>query len=145
MTHDLITDAETVLAQVAKARKHRKHRIIGFDAYYRLLLEDGFLPSNTGIFPNRALTRELLADMVQRIPDLRFTTCKKVGLYFAQEHFQDLGITLWHTAIGNGWQFPRLAVLRQDWQQRQGGWQWPNDLTDWIWPLKKISGLLNGD
>jgi hypothetical protein len=145
MNHDLITDAETVLAQVAKARKPKKHRILGFDAYYQLLLEDVFLPGNTRIFPNRALTRELLADMIERIPDLRFTTRKKVGLYFGQEHFQDLGISLWHTAIGNGWQFPRLVVLRQDWQQRQGGWQWTNDLTDWIWPLEKPRELLSGD
>jgi hypothetical protein len=137
MIHDLITDAETVLAQVAKARKHKKHRIIGFDIYYRLLLEDGFLPGNTALFPNRALTRELHLDMQTRIPDLRFTAQNKVGVYFGQEHFQELGITLWRHETGNGWAFPRLVNLRRDWERRYDGWEWPNELADWIWnPLK---------
>jgi hypothetical protein len=129
---NLIADAKLVLAQVAIAQERKKQRLIGFDAYYVLLLEDGFLPGNTAIFPNRALTRELLIDMRERVPDLRFTARERVGRYFGQEHFQELGIALWRHMTGNGWQFPRLAVLRRDWELHQGGWNWPNRLPDWV-------------
>jgi hypothetical protein len=30
-----------------------------------------------------------------------------------------------------GWEFPRLVDLRGEWVQRQGGWEWPNDLSEW--------------
>ena len=128
----LIADAKLVLAQVAIAQERKKQRLIGFDAYYVLLLEDGFLPGNTATFPNRALTRELHVDMRERVPDLRFTAQERVGRYFGQEHFQELGIALWRHMTGNGWQFPRLGVLRRDWELHQGGWNWPNQLPDWV-------------
>jgi hypothetical protein len=127
-----ISDAELILARARAVHDRKKPRIIGFDVYYVLLLADGFLPG-TAIFPNRSLTRELHADMVERVPDLRFTTPKKLGRYFGQEHYRELGITLWRHETGNGWAFPRLVTLRRAWQLRMGSWNWPNGLTDWTW------------
>src|SRR6516225_791001 len=104
----LIADAELVLAQVAKAQEHKKQRVNGFDTYYVMLLEDGFLPGNTATFPNRALTRALHVDMRERVPDLRFTAHETLGRYFGQ--LQERGIAQWRHMTGNGWQFPRLTV-----------------------------------
>ena len=127
----IVTDAKLVLAQVAIAQERKKPRVIGFDVYYMMLLERAYLPGNTSKFPNRALSRELLRDMIEQVPDLRFSALERVGHYFGQAHFEDLGIAPWRHMTGNGWQFPRLVVLRQDWELRQGGWNWPNQLPDW--------------
>ena len=129
----IITDAELALAQVERAQNHERQRVTGFDAYYLQLITNGFLPGITGIFPNRALTRELHADMAEKIPDLRFTTLRSVGIYFAQKRFRDLGTVRWRTAWGYGWAFPRLITLRQAWELQIGGWNWPNELQDWVW------------
>jgi hypothetical protein len=133
-----ITEAELVLAQVTIARERAKPRVIGFDLYYQLLLERAHLPGNTSKFPNRVLTRELLADMIEQVADLRFSALERVGHYFGQAHFQELGVAPWRHMTGNGWQFPRLSVLRQAWELQHGGWQWPNALTDWIWNPKLL-------
>ena len=128
----LIADAELVLAQVAIAQQRKKQRVIGFDAYYVLLLERAYLPGDTSKFPNRVLSRELLRDMIEQVPNLRFSALERVGHYFGQAHFEGLGIAQWRHMTGNGWQFPRLVVLRRDWELRQGGWNWPNQLPDWV-------------
>jgi hypothetical protein len=127
----IIEDAKLILAQAEKQEPKKQH-IVGFDIYYVLLLENGFLPSSVATFPNRVLTRALHADMLERVPDLRFTACRSVGVYFGQKRFRDLGIAPWRHMTGNGWAFPRLSVLRQDWERRQNGWQWPNQLQDWV-------------
>jgi hypothetical protein len=133
----IITDAELALAQVERAQNHERQRVTGFDAYYLQLITNGFLPGSTGIFPNRALTRELHADMAEKIPDLRFTTLRSVGIYLGQKHFRQLGTVPWRHEVGNGWAFGRLITLRQAWELQQGGWNWPNSLTDWTWnPVK---------
>ena len=101
----------------------------GFDAFYQLLLEDGFLPGETAPFPNKVLTRELYRDMQDRVPELRFVAQNQVGTYFGQAHFKQLGRKPWRTCEGNGWEFPPLVDLRREWEQRQGAWEWPNDLS----------------
>ena len=77
------------------------------------------------------LTRELYKDMQARVPDLRYEAQNQIGTYFASERFEKLGVKQWRTASGNGWEFPRLADLREDWERRQGGWKWPNKQVDW--------------
>jgi hypothetical protein len=131
----LIADAKLVLAQ-ASAQKRIKPQVIGFDLYYVALLERAYLPGRTSKFPNRVLTRELLTDMIEQIPSLRFSAVERIGHYFGQAHFQELGIAPWRHMTGNGWQFPRLTVLRQAWELQMGGWQWPNELQDWVWNSK---------
>src|SRR6516165_186451 len=129
-----LLDAEAVLARVARAQGSRKVRVDGLDAYYLALITDGFLPGIVSRFPNRALSREMYADMVERVVDLRFVPLRALGVYFGTK--REIGIAILHTAIGNSWVFPRLCHLRRDWELRQGGWRWPNDLTDWIWSPK---------
>jgi hypothetical protein len=126
----VIHDAKLVLARIEKTHNPKKQRLIGLDAYYVTLLERGHLPGSTP-FPNRCLTKELLADMAVQVPDLQFTACRSLGVYFGK--FRELGTVPWRTPAANGWQFGRLLTLREDWELRQGGWQWPNELQDWVW------------
>jgi hypothetical protein len=129
---DVIADAKLVLARVERAQEPKKQRIIGFDLYYELILSNGYLPGNTATFPNRVKTAELYEDMLERVPDLRFTALRALGIYFAQDRFAELGVAPWRHMTGNGWAFSRLVTLRRDWELRQGGWQWPNGLMDWV-------------
>jgi hypothetical protein len=144
MTDDTLRLAESVLEEATRAEQSRikKHRLLqkrqpvtGFDLYYERLLRDGFLPSGpTAMFPNRILTRELCADMQQRIPDLCFSTRIRLGMYFGQEYFRELGVSLWRTTHGNGLAFSRLVKLRQAWEERFGPQEWSNpDQEDWCW------------
>jgi hypothetical protein len=126
----VLADAEAVLARVARAQDGKKPRVTGLDGYYQLLLEDGYLPGNVASFPNRALIRELYADMVERVVDLRFVPLRALGVYLGRK--REVGIAMLHTAIGNAWVFPRLCVLRRDWELRQGGWRWPSVGEDWV-------------
>jgi hypothetical protein len=126
-----LADAKLVLARIERAPESQKQRLTGLDIYYATLLERAYLPGVPEIFPNRCLTQALHTDLVE-IPDLRFTTLRSVGVYFAQ--FRDLGTTPWRTAWGNGWAFGRLITLRRAWELQQGGnWQWPNEREDWVW------------
>ena len=122
----------------AALQREKKQGVIGFDAFYQVMLEDGFLPGDTAQQPNRVLTRELYEEAKDRVPDLRFVAENQVGVYFSQERLEKLGIKRWRTSEGNGWEFPRLAILREDWARRHAGWPWPNDLTDWVRSEKQI-------
>jgi hypothetical protein len=125
--------------KTAALQREKKQGVTGFDAFYQILLEDGYLPGETATAPNRVLTRELYADMQTRVPDLRFTAQNQIGVYFGQERFEKLGVKPWRTSEGNGLQFPlSLVDLRQEWERRQGGWKWPNDLTEWTLNPKQI-------
>jgi len=115
----------------AALQREKRQGVTGFDAFYQLLLEDGFLPGETASFPNKVLTRELYRDMQDRVPELRFVAQNQVGTYFGQDHFKQLGLKPWRTGGGNGWEFPSLVDLRHEWEQRQGAWEWPNDLSQW--------------
>jgi hypothetical protein len=129
---DVIADAKLVLARIERVQEPKRQRLAGLDIYYATLLERAYLPGPPEIFPNRCLTQALHADLVE-IPDLRFTTLRAVGIYFGQKRFRDLGTVPWRTAWGNGWAFARLVTLRQAWELRQGGWQWPREQADWVW------------
>jgi hypothetical protein len=128
----VIHDAKVALARIERAPEPKKQRLVGCDIYYVSLLERAHLPGTAGIFPNRCLTRDLHSELIE-IPELRFTTLRSVGIYFAQKQFRDLGTARWRTAWGYGWALGRLITLRQDWELRHGGWQWPNEHQDWIW------------
>jgi hypothetical protein len=133
MADDLIRDAEQVLRQaIAPLQPQKRQRLVGFDIYFELILSDGHLPGCTAGFPNRALTIELYRDMQARCPDLRFVALNKLGEYFAQTRFKQLGITLWRHVKGNGYAFARLITLREDWERRHNV-SWPNSLEDWTW------------
>jgi hypothetical protein len=126
----IIMDAKLVLARIERAHEPKKQCLIGLDAYYVTLLERARLPGST-LTPNRCLTKELLADMAVQTPDLQFTACRSVGVYFGK--FRELGTVPWRTPGANGWQFGRLITLRQAWELQMGGWNWPNANQDWTW------------
>ena len=129
----IITDAKLVLAQAERTQDPKAQRVLGLDAYYLLLITNGCLPGSTATFPNRALTRELHTDMVTRVPDLAFTALRSLGIFFGQQRFRNLGIRPWRHMTGNGWTFPRLITLRQNWELDQAGWRWPNGHQNWVW------------
>jgi hypothetical protein len=140
MVMDVIHDAKLILARVERPSEAKKQRLVGLDTYYAMLLERGHLPSDAGIFPNRCATHALHAELIE-LADLRFTTLRSVGIYFSQRRFRELGVVPWRTAWANGWAFPRLCLLRRDWELRHGGWRWPTELVDWAWsPERRLSG-----
>jgi hypothetical protein len=124
--------------KTAALQDEKKYGVAGFDAFYQSILEDGFLPGETSPAPNRALTMELYKEAQARVPDLKFVALNQVGTYFGGAENVKLGFKPWKTNHGNGWEFPRLGELRRDWERRQGGWQWPNDLNEWTFDPKRI-------
>src|SRR6516165_173749 len=104
MIMNIITDAKAVLARASGGihdRGRQQKHVVRFDAYYVLLLEDGYLPGEIARFPDRVLTRELLADMRKRVVDLPFTSLRSLGVYFGQDRFEGLGLTGWRHMTGN--------------------------------------------
>jgi hypothetical protein len=85
----IVRDAESILGRVILSPRlqhprvrEKQGQITDYDVYYRMLLEAGHLPGEVATFPNRALTAELHRDIVVRVPDLRFTSCKHLGGVF---------------------------------------------------------------
>jgi hypothetical protein len=138
MSDDLIGEAERVLRRaIEPLQPQRRQRLVGFDAYFQMLLVDGHLPGETSVFPNRALTIELFRDMQARCRGLRFVAANKLGAYFARARF----VTLWRHVKGNGWSFGPLIDLREDWGRRYEV-SWPDSREDWTWsPARLNKGL----
>jgi hypothetical protein len=122
--------------QTRALQEEKEQGVTGYDAYYQTILENGFLPPSARV-PNKVKTSHLHEDLKIKVPDMARTALNQLGIYLGQQHFERLGIKPWRTSSGAGWEFPKLSLLRRNWEQRMGGHKWPNDLSDWVFKPSK--------
>lgn len=105
--------------------EQRQHSLRGADAVIEGWLQDGVLPEAWPKYPNRALSKNLLAAVREQDRYANDTQlANKLKRLFAVEPYNNQS--------SRGWIFPELDECRRLWEARHGGeWLWHRDLAEW--------------
>jgi hypothetical protein len=95
------------------------------DAWVEALLQEGVLPQASERYPNRSLTKYLVASARKYDPHTNDSEVPR--------HLEKLlKVSAFSSGSARGWKFPPLPDCRRMWETRNGGrWRWRRPLTQW--------------
>jgi hypothetical protein len=97
----------------------------GLDAWIEAILQEGVLPNANKKYPNRSLTRDLVASARKHDPHTNESEVPRVLQKI-------LKVTDWSDGSARGWKFLPLPDCRKIWEARNGGrWKWRRALGRW--------------
>jgi uncharacterized protein DUF5906 len=105
--------------------EQKQFTLHGLNAWIEALLQEGVLPNAKGKYPNRSLTKDLVASARRYDPHTNDSevprTLQKI-----------LRVTDYSDGSARGWKFLPLPECRKLWETRNGGrWRWRRDLSVW--------------
>jgi hypothetical protein len=115
------------------------------EQWYLGLLDAGTLPKAKTKNPNRAFTKDLLADGREKFPSLKYSlTDIAMKNFFDADSGEGIGNVCEkkHTSTGNGWDFPPLSICRAKWESIYGPQRWTNPTDDW--QVSEVEELAQG-
>jgi hypothetical protein len=125
MADDLISDAESILAEAIQSTRRQSHRgLKPIEEFFLSILETGVIPNAE---PDRpvVLTSRLVLAARQRW-FLRDLTSVALGQFLRNQ-----GLVRHRTTYANCWMFPKLSVARKAWEERYGARTWPARPVEW--------------
>ena len=113
------------LYRTAALVEQKQHSLRGLDAWIESLLQAGRMPAIVRGYPNRCLSKDLLADAMRFD---KFTNPTAIAIKL-KELFP---IAEFNIKVARGWAWPPLAECRKAWEVRNGGaWNWHHDVEEW--------------
>jgi hypothetical protein len=126
-------DIPTALLNNSALQEQQVHTLPPLEQWYLTLLHNGKLPAAPSKRPNIALTCNLMANVKNVVPRLRWDLSAVMLRTFLLD-VKRIGVTCTkhREAAANGWAFPPLADCRAAWERMYGPTQWDHpEVKEW--------------